>query len=93
MFKEGQLVCRTNIVLADDGEDFLNFGFQAVRLKDALDQNEDGSLFDIDEDFIGMFLRYNPSYKEYSHVLYGEEILLVRSSYLSLFSKKMVKSK
>ena len=84
MFKEGQLVCRTNIVLADDRDEFLNFGFQAVRLEDALDQNEDGPLFDIEEDFIGMFLKYDPHYKKYSHVLYGEEILLVRTSYLML---------
>jgi len=92
MFKEGQLVCRTNKVLADDRADFLSYGFNAVRLEDALNQNDDARIFDIKEDFIGIFLRYDPEYSEYSHVLYGEEILLVRNSYLIPYVRHVILS-
>lgn len=93
IFKEGQLVCRTNKVIPDDREDYLSFGFQAVRLQDALDDViEEAKLFDIEEDFIGLFLRYDPEYKNYSHVLYNEEILLIRNSYLMLYASNALQT-
>lgn len=81
-FLPGQLICRTNKVCEDDRLDILNFGLQAVRLQDAIDRNDYAELIDIGEDFIGIFLRYDPEYKEFSHVLYGEEIFLIKNSYL-----------
>lgn len=90
MFSPGELVCRT-----DEADDDVDAGYeypilyQAIRLIDAIsEKNEAGScgLIDIDEDFIGVFLRYDQEYGyESCHVLFNEEILLVANDYLMIY--------
>lgn len=87
MFSPGELVCRT-----DEADDDVDAGYeypilyQAILLIDAISENELCGLIDIDEDFIGVFLRYDQKYGYDScHVLFNEEILLVANDYLMIY--------
>jgi hypothetical protein len=83
MLLPGELVCRTDGESADGAGSMYPILYQAIRLIDAISDNELCGLIDIDEDFIGVFLRYDAEYGDsHCHVLFNEEVLLVSNDYL-----------
>jgi hypothetical protein len=83
MLLPGELVCRADGASARRRRSAYPILYQAIRLIDAISENELCGLIDIDENFIGVFLRYDPEYGDsHCHVLFNEEVLLVSNDYL-----------